>query len=151
MSNLTRLEAVSDALDTAISTANSLPDAGGGGGGENATIETCTVKVTRSGSSLYCISYNKFSDGAIVAQNEEVDVRNSYTVENVVLGTWLLLHDDGKQGLNLDISNRSITTAGGITMFRSNKGSDSVMGESLFWILFRIENEGDSSRSITIS
>lgn len=41
MSNLSRLEAVADGLDTAISTANSLPEAGSGGGEiikENATV-----------------------------------------------------------------------------------------------------------------
>lgn len=41
MSNLSRLEAVSDALDTAISTANSLPEAGGGGGG----VETFNITI----------------------------------------------------------------------------------------------------------
>lgn len=40
MSNKTRLEAVSSALDTAINTANSLPDAGGGG-----DVKTCTVTI----------------------------------------------------------------------------------------------------------
>lgn len=38
MSNLTRLQAVSSSLDTAINKANSLPDAGGGG-----SLETCEV------------------------------------------------------------------------------------------------------------
>lgn len=39
MSNLSRLEAVSASLDTAINKANSLPDAGGGSGGSVETVE----------------------------------------------------------------------------------------------------------------
>ena len=70
MSNFTRLEAVSDALDTAISTANSLPDAGSSGGG---SVETCTVTITQEWGMnddpellyLYIPYYNVQSDGSI--------------------------------------------------------------------------------------
>lgn len=46
MSNLTRLQAVSSSLDTAIGKANSLPNAGSGGGG--GSVETCTVTIQKT-------------------------------------------------------------------------------------------------------
>lgn len=50
MSNLSRLQAVSSSLDTAIQKVNNLPDAGGSGSGENVMID-----VTLSG--LYDMYY----------------------------------------------------------------------------------------------
>ena len=47
MSNLTRLQAVSSSLDTAINKAENLPDAGSGGG---ASVETCAAMVISSAS-----------------------------------------------------------------------------------------------------
>lgn len=46
MSNLTRLQAVSSSLDTAINKAESLPEAGSGGG---TSVETCTVTLEGAG------------------------------------------------------------------------------------------------------
>lgn len=53
MSNLTRLQAVSSSLDTAIDKANNLPDAGGSGGG----VGTCTITLTASGAYINELIY----------------------------------------------------------------------------------------------
>ena len=47
MSNLTRLQAVSSSLDTAITIAENLPEASGGGSG--GSVETCTVTLVTDG------------------------------------------------------------------------------------------------------
>lgn len=84
MSNLTRLEAVSDALDTAISTANSLPDAGGGGGGG---VETCTVSVESSDGPIlrYCATIS--TNGTIDSVVENAYGEPSIVIENAVKGS----------------------------------------------------------------
>lgn len=64
MSNLSRLEAVADGLDTAIATANSLPEAGGGGG----SVETCTLELSTD-TGFNVINYSTTdSDENIVSQ-----------------------------------------------------------------------------------
>ena len=52
MSNLSRLEAVSSSLDTAINKANSLPDAGSGSGGSIETVEL-TVHTSNDANAYY--------------------------------------------------------------------------------------------------
>ena len=77
MSNLTRLEAVSASLDTAISTANSLPDAGSGGG---TSVETCTFTFEGNGLSNYYpryISYMAVDNGVIKTVSEDLGTTTS--------------------------------------------------------------------------
>lgn len=61
MSNLTRLQAVSSSLDTAITKAENLPDAGGGGGG---SVETCSVVLDNLDWPPYQVVVTRIVDGA---------------------------------------------------------------------------------------
>ena len=56
MSNLTRLQAVSSSLDTAITKAENLPDAGGGSGGIDSN-ETCDISISTDYTYNYFIGW----------------------------------------------------------------------------------------------
>lgn len=84
MSNLSRLEAVSDALDTAISTANSLPEAGSGG------VETCTVSVeSQSYMYRYCATIS--TNGTIDSVVDNAYGESSIVIENAVKGSVIAI------------------------------------------------------------
>ena len=74
MSNLSRLEAVSDALDTAINTANSLPNAGSGGG----SVETCTATIY-----LYDVQRHEVDSDSVtvVYTNSSSNIVNAFPTE----------------------------------------------------------------------
>ncbi|MEE1084287.1 MAG: hypothetical protein UH850_11240 [Paludibacteraceae bacterium] len=91
MSNKTRLEAVSSALDTAINTANSLPDAGGGSGG--GSVETCTVTIKWSGMApAYAFISFMGEDGACVDGISAPSYAPTHTI-NVLKNTMITINN----------------------------------------------------------
>lgn len=90
MSNKTRLEAVSSALDAAINTANSLPDAGGGGG----SIETCTVTIECPNSYQWDVCYSVY-DGSSIYGDCRTFCTSAQTLENVVCGSVISVFEAG--------------------------------------------------------
>lgn len=95
MSNKTRLEAVSSALDTAINTANSLPDAGDGGVSVD-TTKLCNITL----SSDYLLDGYVFYGDLYGKQEVKHNVIVYYaskpvTVKNVVCGTIMYVFQTG--------------------------------------------------------
>lgn len=86
MSNLTRLQAVSSSLDTAINKAENLPDAGSGGGG--ASVETCDVIVTPIEGDIRSYAYTGLVNGELVTVHEDRLAYSTVTLTNVVVGTF---------------------------------------------------------------
>lgn len=92
MSNLSRLEAVSDALDTAINTANSLPEAGSGG------VKTYTLKVESDGETkLFALEYVAYENNEykFYFKSDFDNLQYPIYVENVVLNTPIDVHVKG--------------------------------------------------------
>lgn len=101
MSNLTRLQAVSSSLDTAIATAENLPEAGGGGG----SIETCTVTISFTYGDPYdvWISGTQLIDGNITpftfidyAGGGPQFFASPLTISNIVKNTPLTISGYGR-------------------------------------------------------
>lgn len=119
MSNKTRLEAVSSALDTAINTANSLPDAGGSSGGES--IKTCTIQIGMD--SVFYLKNCFFSvleNGEVTPfyiDNVDTSIK-TYTITNVVCGSVMYIDFIAGGGLGL----RYIETSGNVKMVSSRYG-----------------------------
>lgn len=113
MSNKTRLEAVSSALDTAINTANSLPEASGGSGG-NGNVDICTVTIDNE--IYYCsweLFYSCLIDGKVelVATNLEY---KSKILENVIKNSYITVKIDAHNG-----SISSSTFSGGVSVVKT--------------------------------
>ena len=122
MSNLTRLEAMSASLDTAINKANNLPDAGSSGG---SSLETCTVTINfysgAAGDYVSGIAYTSIKSGRLKTEyadnqsdNYEITgvtgvVKARYVIECVV-GTDIFLFDDNMLGWS------SVTTSENATI-----------------------------------
>lgn len=91
MSNLTRLQAVSSSLDTAIDKAENLPDAGGGG-----SVDTCTVTLTADNGKIKGYLFTVFENGAITAKNSlgttNEQLSTPITVSNVVCGSAAVIY-----------------------------------------------------------
>lgn len=97
MSNLTRLQAVSSSLDTAITKAENLPDAGSGSG--EGSVETCTVTIDFSvmenvssslKSYIYRYAFATYVDGEIgmaASMGSSSAALKTLTVNNVVCGS----------------------------------------------------------------
>lgn len=94
MSNLTRLQAVSSSLDTAINKAENLPDAGSGG-----SVETCTVSVTDNVYNISCIAYTTIENGQMISKYATPN-RASITIE-CVRGTLVVFDSDSAAKDNL--------------------------------------------------
>jgi hypothetical protein len=122
MSNLTRLQAVSSSLDTAIGKANSLPNAGSGGGG--GSVETCTVTIdTTQGTNaaqFQTILYVTVNNGQMVV-NGMTNFSNRYliTLSNVVCGSLVVVQF---------YSTISATTYEWETVNTGDMGFDNVLG-----------------------
>lgn len=112
MSNLSRLEAVSSSLDTAINKANSLPDAGGGSGG-GGSVETCTVDLA----SAYDWDMEQllYSDGNEVVDFFPNDVYSRMSL-TVVKNTLLYIKTGGVVDIIID-GNAELIIDGGLKSY----------------------------------
>lgn len=113
MSNLTRLQAVSSSLDTAIATAENLPEAGGGGG----SIETCTVQLSYGYSAattdgiISGVAYTGYENNQITPMSRIVNATGTVTINNVVKNTALSMYVLG--GCNNVITDYDLLYPGG--------------------------------------
>ena len=102
MSNLTRLQAVSSSLDTAINKAENLPDAEGGGG---ASVETCDVTVSSSEGKIDSYLYTKLVDGELVVSHERLGVTSTVTLTDAVVGSPFACTVTDAFAIGFEISN----------------------------------------------
>lgn len=89
MTNSERITANNTRLSALVETAESLPDAGSGGGG----VETCTVTLKSVGVGyLREIYTTQYVDGSLIQYNNIAPFSNTVTIENVVCGTviWFI-------------------------------------------------------------
>lgn len=94
MSNLTRLQAVSSSLDTAINTANSLPDASGGGSVETYTLTFTTQNSSNMDVGIIELYYTKYENGIIsnaTVRNISANINNPHTITNIVKDTAVFI------------------------------------------------------------
>lgn len=88
MTNSERITANNTRLSALVETAESLPDAGSGGGG----VETCTVTINTVGLDVVAITITKMVDGKITTYFENYP--DNLTFENVVCGSAISILTD---------------------------------------------------------
>lgn len=89
MSNKTRLETNNASLQTILDKVNALPEAGSVG----ASVETCTVTVQDEDGLGCMVIYTAIIDG-IVTPGEQYKLNGSQVIENVVLGSNVVIRTD---------------------------------------------------------
>ena len=118
MSNLTRLQAVSSSLDTAIDKANNLPDAGG-------SLETCEVLFDCIDSISVQMIATVVENGVETIYTTDGDctsvVQPPLTLSNVKCGSAIvieMMHDF------IPLEDRFVAIEGGATLVKSYRSSD---------------------------
>lgn len=140
MSNLTQLQANNQSLQACINKANSLPDAGSGGGG--GSIETCTV--TFSIGMVWDVSMEMYTPGAlrvmaVTVEGNEMTLRDHMSPASAVRngGTLTVAKNSLISFVARDIGSTAVASS--ITV--SNNVPSSIIGSYIFGASFMITSD----------
>jgi hypothetical protein len=148
MSNKTTIQSHNTRLQNLIDTANSLPDAGSGGG----AVETCTVTIefldNLQAINTYDLGFTVYENDKIVTKTvheatTQIDSTNNkalFDLENVVCGSAIVIYGDPSSDIfwsayESDYSNIEMMVVGGYGLTFS---APSIDGEHFTLTLWRI-------------
>lgn len=116
MSNLSRLQAVSSSLDTAIQKVENLPDSGGSSGGGEGGITTVSVDVIATGvTTFYYVGVNGLCSISGVRNTVEMVVPSICYAEIASNSYFLAINTTGDCTLISSLSGSSMSTAFSVT------------------------------------